>query len=104
MLSFGKGAGKPVAVRGNSGISSPTRPLNKSANAKRLLIVTLVEARDLVAVNTSDATSDPYVTLSLAINDVDIREEKMHMSSIKKRTIHPEYNETFTFGKKKNVQ
>lgn len=90
MLSFGKGAKKPAKP-----------PAKKEL--KRLLLVTLVEARDLVAVN-DDATSDPYVVLSIAINDVDLKDEQRPISAIKKKSIHPEWNESYTFGQDCNMR
>lgn len=83
MLSFGKGAKKPKA--------------KGPKDVKRLLLVTLVEARDLIACST-DATSDPYVVFSIAQGDNDLTNEPKPLSSIKRKTIHPEWNEPFSFG------
>ena len=83
MLSFGKGAKKPKA--------------KGPKEVKRLLLVTLVEARDLIACS-SDATSDPYVVFSIAQGETDLSNEHKPSSSIKRKTIQPEWNEPFSFG------
>jgi C2 domain len=85
MLSFGKGSKKPEG--GKKG----------GKELRRLLMVELVEARDLIACS-SDATSDPYVIMSIAINDIDVKDEHTPQSAVKRKTIHPEWNEKYAFG------
>jgi hypothetical protein len=96
----------PFKLGGNT----PAKKLNndKSKDSKRRqLIIELIAARELVACN-SDATSDPYIIMSIQKKDaemrfIDIVEEAPQESSHKKRTIEPVWledgvGEMFSFG------
>jgi Ca2+-dependent lipid-binding protein len=90
MLSFGKGSKKPPAKGGKKEV-------------RRLLLVTLVDGRDLIACS-NDATSDPFVLLSIAQGDRDLESEAKCTSSIQRKTIHPEWKQSFTFGENCNMK
>ncbi|XP_034033211.1 synaptotagmin VIII isoform X2 [Thalassophryne amazonica] len=57
------------------------------------LTVVILEAKNLKSMDTGGA-SDPYVKVQLAL---DRRKWKKQMTSVKKKTLNPYYNESFTF-------
>lgn len=65
--------------------------------SKRLLIVEVVEAKNLIACERS-GTSDPYVVCSLL--DIAMREVKNEKfkTKVKSKTLNPKFNEKFSFG------
>lgn len=59
---------------------------------KKALVVTIVGARDLPAVNEQTGSSDPYVKMSI------LPEKKHHVKTrVMRKTLEPSFDETFTF-------
>ncbi len=70
-----------------------------SKSARRLLIVEVVEARNVIACEKS-GTSDPFIQLSLFdIAGREIKNEK-YETTVKKKTLNPSWKQQFTFGNK----
>lgn len=59
---------------------------------KKALVVTIVGARDLPAVNEQTGSSDPYVKMSI------LPEKKHHVKTrVMRKSLEPSFDETFTF-------
>lgn len=65
---------------------------------KRLVIVNVIEARGILAVD-KKGTSDSYLVCNLLdLGDREVKTEKCITQPIK-GTVNPVYNQTFSFGK-----
>jgi hypothetical protein len=67
-------------------------------NNRRLLIVDVLEARNLLPCDKKKGTSDAYIICSLLdLGDREIRAETFSTQHVK-GTINPSYNQKFSFG------
>ena len=81
------------------GFPSHKKSVSTNDNSRRLLTVTVVEAKGLKARNKSPPTSDPFGVINLV--DLGGREIKTESNKIKQKsgTTIPKFDETFVFGK-----
>jgi hypothetical protein len=72
--------------------------LNAKGN-RRLLIVNVIEANSILAIDSKRGTSDSYITCSLLdLGEREIKAETFTTQHIK-GTCNPSYNQTFSYGK-----